>query len=104
VQGPDDAATQYFRTHSSDQLTAAILPIVKDATAETGVTAAYKRMVDKVGFLDSVVDRQDLDLDRYVTGKALDGLFYKLAEEERQIRKDPVARTTDILKKVFGSR
>jgi len=104
VQGPDDAATQYFRTHSSDQLTAAILPIVKDATAEAGVTAAYKRMVGRMGFLDGVVDRQGWDLDRYVTGKALDGLFYKLAEEERLIRRDPVARTTDLLKKVFGSR
>jgi len=102
LNGGDSAATDYFRAHSSDRLRAAMLPIVSDATARAGVTSAYKALIAEAGFLGSYMDRETLDLDRYVTAKALDGVFLKLAQEERLIRKDPVARTTDILKTVFG--
>ncbi len=104
LNGPDDAATQYLRKTGEGRLQQAILPIVKEATARAGVTSAYKKMLDSVGeFLRTFLDSDSLDIDHYVTGKAMDGLFLKLAEEEKQIREDPLARSTDLLKKVFGS-
>jgi len=103
LQGSDSAATDYFREHSSDQLRAAILPIVTQATAKNGVTARYKALTGQAGFLGSFIDKDSLDLDRYVTDHALDGLFLKLAEQERLIREDPLARSSDLLKTVFGS-
>ena len=60
-------------------------------------------MTKKAGFLKGLVDEEDLDLDKYVTDKTLDGLFSKLALEEAKIRQDPLARSTDLLKKVFSS-
>lgn len=104
LQGADDSATQYFRKNSGEQLAQAISPIVKQATEQAGVTSAYKNMVGKAGFLGGMVDSSSLDLDTYVTDKTLDGLFLKLAAEEKQIRSNPLARSTDLLKKVFGTR
>lgn len=103
LDGPDDAATRYFREQNQERLSAAILPIVQDATEKTGVTSAYKRLIGGMGFLNQFGNQDSLDLDSYVTGKTLDGLFLKLADEERLIRENPVARSTDLLKKVFGS-
>lgn len=103
LQSSDSAATDYFRKHSSDQLRAAILPIVKRTTAQNEVTARYKDLAGQAGFLGSLLNKDTLDLDRYVTDRALDGLFLKLAEQERLIRKDPLARSSDLLKTVFGS-
>jgi len=103
LNGPDDAATRYFREKNSEKLVQAILPIVEKATAKTGVTASYKNLIGKAGFLGKFVDSDSLDLDKYVTNKTLDGLFLKLAQEEKLIRTNPVARSTDLLKKVFGS-
>lgn len=102
VEGSDDAATQYFRKHTATQLTAAMLPVVREATTKVGVTRSYKRFIGKAGFLAQWVDPKSLDLDRYVTQKALDGLFLKMADEEKRIRKDPAAQTTALLRKVFG--
>lgn len=103
LQGPDDAATRYFQKQSTPQLIEAILPIVKDATEEVGVTSAYKELTGEVSFLSALSDDDALDLDRYITNRALDGLFLKLAEEEKRIRENPWARSTGLLKKVFGS-
>lgn len=103
LNGGDSAATDYFRGKGSGRLEDAILPIVQQATREAGVTSAYQDLLGKVGFLGDYVDMDALDLDRYVTARTLDGLFLKLAEQERLIRQDPVARTSDILKTVFGS-
>lgn len=103
LNGPDDAATEYFRRQSSGRLQEAMLPIVKSATDKAGVTSAYKNLMDSAGFMSSFVDTSSLDLDAYVTDKAVDGLFLKIAEEEKRIRENPVARGTDLLKKVFGS-
>jgi ribosomal protein L22 len=102
LSGPDDSATRYFREKSSDSLTRALMPIVTRATDNAGVTRAFKRMVDKAGPAASMLG-DDLDVDEYITEKTLDGLFFKLAEEEKSIRHDPVARSTDLLRKVFGS-
>jgi hypothetical protein len=102
LNGPDDAATQYFRQQNEVQLTSAILPIVQDTTAQAGVTSAYKKMTGSLGFLSQFSDQSNLDLDSYVAKKTLDGLFLKLAQEEKLIRQDPVARSTELLKKVFA--
>jgi len=102
LTGPDDSATQYFRGKTTKPLTVAMLPIVKKATASAGVTSAYKGMLDKAGSASSLMG-DSLDLDAYVTEKTLDGLFLKVAAEEKAIRTNPVARSTDLLKKVFGA-
>jgi hypothetical protein len=103
LNGPDDAATRYFERTSSDDLTARFLPIVDKATDEVGVTRKYKDFTDSLGPATNLMDMRALDLDAYVTEKGLDGLFLVLAREEKKIRENPAARTTEILKKVFGS-
>jgi hypothetical protein len=110
LSGGDDAATRFLRERAGDSLRTAVRPIVSTATDRAGATAAYKslkRQADGLlggfGSLGGLVDTGLLDLDDYVTDKTLDGLFLKLATEEKRIRDNPVARTTDILKTVFGS-
>jgi hypothetical protein len=102
LNGEQDAATRYFRRSSSEQLRDAIRPIVTDATDAVGLTENYKKMISKAGFLASYIDEDSLDIDRYITSKTLDGLFVKIANEEKRIRNDPLARTTDLLREVFG--
>jgi hypothetical protein len=99
--GADDAATQFFRRTSEKKLFEKFLPIVRTFTESVGVTANYKKMVEKVP-ITAITGKEKFDLDEYVTQKALDGLFLVIAEEELKIRKNPVARTTDILRKIFG--
>ena len=103
LSGPDDAATQYFRNTTSDTLTAKMRPIVEQATTATGVTSSYKNMMSRAGGMTSLLSGDATDLDGYVTEKTLDGLFLMVAEEEKRIRQNPLARSTDLLKKVFGS-
>lgn len=104
LKGPDDAATQYFRKVSGASLTERFKPIVKQATDSSGVTASYKNLTSQATpLLGGVLDESSLDLDNYVTNKSLDGLFKYIADEEKSIRSNPAARTTDILKKVFGN-
>jgi hypothetical protein len=103
LSGPDDAATRYFRTHTQAALTDKMRPIVTRATETAGVTASYKRMLSSAGGLTSLLSSDATDLDGYVTQKTLDGLFLMVAAEEKQIRENPVARSTELLKKVFGS-
>lgn len=102
VSGQDDAATQFFRRTTENRLRQEFRPIVKDFTEKVGVTSQYKRMIDRAGFVGAFVGRDAKDLDGYITEKALDGLFLLVADEERRIRRDPIGRTTDILRKVFG--
>jgi hypothetical protein len=101
VRGSDDAATRYFRAHSDAALRERLQPIVADAMARMQVTAAYKRLMKKSAFLDKAVEPGHLDLDAYVTRETLNGLYLLMAEEEQRIRRDPVARTTELLKNVF---
>jgi hypothetical protein len=101
--GQDDAATQFFRRTSEETLRGKFRPIVEKFTSEVGVTQKYKDMMGKYGFVGKLLGQDATDLDGYVTQKALDGLFFMVAEEEKKIRKDPIGRTTDLLKKVFGS-
>lgn len=104
LNGPDNAATLYFRRVGEERLTTRMRPIVSEATSKTGVTSSYKTFVDKAGFAARLAGADSVDIDSYVTERALDGLFLLIAEEEKRIRENPLARSTDILKKVFGSR
>jgi len=101
LQGPGNAATSYFKDKTTDQLTSAFTPVVSSAMSEVGVTRHYK---DLVGTAQSLpfVNVSAFDLDHYVVGKALDGLFHVVAEEEQKIRTNPAARVTPLLKEVFG--
>lgn len=104
LRGTTNAATAYFRRTCETNLRARFQPIVQQATLATGATAAYKQLTGKVsGFRSFLGTGLDFDLDAYVTQKALDGLFVKIGEEEQRIRQNPVARTTDLLQKVFGA-
>ena len=102
LQGSDDAATQYLKKSGSDKLKAKISPIVKAATAKAGVTSMYKKMYGKLGFAGKYINLEDYNVDNYVTNKTMKGLFTMIAKEEKKIRDNPAARTTDILKSVFG--
>ena len=103
LKGPDDAATRYFRKTGEAQIRERFMPIVRQATEQAGVTSAYKRLMQRAGPYAQLMGSQATDLDGYVTDKAMDGLFKMIAEEEKRIRQDPLARTTDLLKKVFGA-
>lgn len=101
VRGPNDAATAYFRKNSQAVLTRRFHPVVAQATDRVGVTRRYKAMVQHLGAASMLVDTRNLDIDAYITQKALDGLFFMIAQEELRIRQDPLARTTEILRRVF---
>jgi hypothetical protein len=103
LAGPEDAATQYFRTSTEDALTAKLRPIVERAMAGAGVTSAYKYMTAQAGGITSLLSRDVTDLDGYVTDRTLDGLFVMIAEEERRIRENPLGYSSDLLQKVFGA-
>lgn len=108
VTGTKDSATQFFKTKGDKRIQEKMMPIVKEATASTGVTAAYKKLMDQAGGGNSVlgkigINTASLDVDSYVTQKASDGLFKMIAEEEKRIRENPAARTTELLEKVFGA-
>jgi hypothetical protein len=101
LRGGDTAATDYMRSKTYDKIYALFKPTVSKAVMEVGVTKAYQQLVEKAKKSRLIKD-ESLDLDHHVTSKALDGLFYMVAQEEKKIRKDPVAQVTDLLKKVFG--
>jgi len=106
LNGGDTAATNFFDRKTRSQLFAAFKPTVATNMDKTGATRAYKEMIGKynVSPLATLAGVPSLDLDTYVTNNALDGLFKMLAEEEKKIRTNPAARTTDVLQKVFGSK
>jgi hypothetical protein len=102
LKGNDDAATQYMKNKTSQQLHDTFFPIVKAATESVNVTKYWTPLADnynKIPFVTKV----NPDLNEYVTQAALKGLFILLAQEELKIRKNPVARVSDILKKVFST-
>lgn len=101
--GGDTAATDYFRENASDKLQERMQPLVSEAMAASGTTLAYQALVEQAESRLPMLKGYAPDLNEYVTSGALDGLFLRLAEEERQIRQNPAARTTELLKKVFGS-
>lgn len=102
VRGNSDAATQYFRRKTSDNLIAAFTPSVKSSLDLTQATRYYADIANGYNRLPLAFDKVDPDLAAYVVGKAVDALFDEIAREEANIRANPIARTTDILRKVFG--
>ena len=101
LNGGDTAATDYFKGKTHDQLATAFKPEVEKAMSQVGVTTQYKQLVGEYTTLP-FVKGPAFNLDDYVVGKSLDGLFYTLAQEEQKIRTNPAARATDLLKEVFG--
>jgi hypothetical protein len=102
LTGGDDAATQYFRRTTSAQLTAKFKPIVSAATAKLSLAAKYDEFAGKAQQF-GLIPKEDANLNDYVTAKALDGLFSRIADEERAIRKDPLGQANALIKKVFGA-
>ncbi|MCB0820647.1 MAG: DUF4197 domain-containing protein [Bacteroidetes bacterium] len=101
LRGGDGAATNYLKGRTQNDLTVKFSPIVKRAINKVQLTKYWKPIVTKYNKIPGV-KKQNPDLDKYVTGKALEGLFKLIAEEENKIRKDPAARVSEILRKVFG--
>ena len=100
LRGNDNAATQYLKDKTTAQLKVKFNPVVKNAIQKVEVTKYWNPIINtynKVPF----VEKMNPDLEDYVTTKAMDGLFLMIAKEESKIRKDPMARVTDLLKKVF---
>ena len=103
LNGNQTAATDYFKSKTTEQLTAAFSPVVHRTMGEVGVTRQYQELFGRAQRLP-FVDLESFDLDRYVVGRALDGLFHVVGEEENRIRTNPAARVTDLLREVFGQR
>ncbi|HVY74678.1 MAG TPA: DUF4197 domain-containing protein [Puia sp.] len=104
LKGADTAATGYLRKTTSPQLTAAFHPVIDSSLQKTGATKYWKDVFETYNKLPTTFKKIDPDLSAYVTQKAMDGIFYYVAEEEKKIRKDPAAQVTDLLKKVFGGK
>jgi len=100
--GGETAATEYFRRTTRERLHARFLPIVEKATAKVQLAQTYDQYAGAAASL-GLLKKEDADLDAYVTARALDGLYLMIAEEEKKIRRDPMATGTAILKKVFGA-
>lgn len=99
--GPDDAATQYFKRVATDDLKSVVKPVVDTSLKEVGAVAAYDKLMGQYKDLPFVPD-VSADLSNHAVGLTLDGLFFYLAKEEAAIRNNPAKRTTEILTKVFG--
>ena len=102
VKGEEDAATQYLKKNTSVELNAKFQPVIKNSLDKVEATKHWEEVINiynKIPF----VKKMNPDLTAYVTQKAIDGLFVMIAKEEKKIREDPMARTTELLKKVFGN-
>lgn len=102
LTGGDDAATQYFRRVSYDKLQQRFLPIVKQKADHAQLARQYNELAGQAAQL-GLVEATDANVEGYVTRKALDGLFFMIAEEERAIRRDPLGQSSKILQSVFGA-
>ena len=102
LAGGDTAATDYFRAKTTDTLTAAFRPVVDDTMKQVGVVQQYDQLVGAYKSVPFASSLPSVDIQAYVVGKALDGLFLVLGEQEKKIRTNPAAQVTDLLKKVFG--
>jgi hypothetical protein len=102
LTGGETAGTDYFRKATSATLSAKFLPIVARQTEKLQLASQYDRLAGKAAEL-GLVSAQDANVNQYVTAKALDGLFATIADEERAIRKDPLAQASSLIKKVFSA-
>ncbi len=102
LTGGETSGTEYFKRSTTDQLRKRFLPIVKKSTEKLGLAQKYNQYAEH-GVSLGLIKQEQANLDGYVTQKALDGLYFMVAEEEKKIRKDPVGTASSILKKVFGA-
>jgi len=98
-----DAATRYLKENAGAELRKRMIPVVRKATAQSGLAGAYKLLVEKLGFARNFLSGTNMDLDSYVTDRTLSALFDAMAVQEKKIRENPAAQTTALLKKVFGA-
>jgi hypothetical protein len=103
LAGPDTAATDYFKGKTTTKLTSAFQPVVERTMNEVGVARQYKDLLGQAQAIP-FFRAEDYDLNHYVVGKSLDGLLHVVGDEERKIRTNPTARTTDLLRDVFSRR
>ena len=101
LRGGDDSVTQFFKSKTSSQLFERFLPIVRKVTEKSGLAQQYNALASQ-GAAFGLVKAEQASVERYVTTKALDGLYTMIAEEERKIRANPVAAGSDIIRRVFG--
>jgi len=101
LKGSDDAATTYLKDKTSNPLAEAFRPVIEKSLEKVNATKYWNTVFTTYNKFSA--EKVNPDLQAYVTEKALAGIFYQLAQEEKNIRKNPVARTTDILKKVFAN-
>ncbi len=101
IRGSEHEATDYFRANAGPRLAGLFGPIVDRKLDEVGATRSFNELMERINRMP-LVERPVFDLEQYVTGRALDGLFDALADEELRIRRDPAARTTELLRKYFG--
>jgi len=100
-EGPEDAATRYFREKMSPELALEMTPLIEDSLSKVGAIKSYDTMMKQYKSLPFVPDVK-ADLTDHVVEKGMDGIFYYMAREEAAIRQNPVKRTTELLKKVFN--
>lgn len=103
LSGGETSVTDFFAQRTRAPLSEKFLPIVRQSTAKVGLARQANALIDKLGPLGSLGSEKPQNLDQYVTGKALDGLYLLIGDEERQIRQDPVGTGSKILGKVFGA-
>ncbi len=101
LKGGDYAATNYLKEKTTASLTEAFRPVIENSLKKVDATKYWNTVFTTYNKFSS--EKVNTDLPAYVTDKALSGIFYQVGQEEQKIRKDPVARTTDILKKVFAN-
>jgi hypothetical protein len=104
LKGSNDAATQYFKSKTRQKLVTAFSPSVQSSLEKVNATKHYSDVINSYNKLPTTFKKVNPDLTSYVVEKAVDALFDQVAKEEANIRLNPVARTTDLLKKVFGSK
>ncbi|MFZ1534177.1 MAG: DUF4197 domain-containing protein [Chitinophagaceae bacterium] len=104
IKGDKDEATKYFKNKTKDKLITAFTPSVKTSLDKVDATKHYSDIITSYNNLPTTFKKINPDLTSYVVGKAVDALFDQVAKEEANIRANPLARTSDILKKVFGSK
>lgn len=102
VKGPRDAATQYFREKTTDKLITAFLPVIKSSLEQFEATRYYEDLISTYNNFPTTLNKVNPDLPAYVAERAVAALFDQIEKEEVSIRNNPAARTTEILKKVFG--
>jgi Protein of unknown function (DUF4197) len=104
IKGPKDAATQYFRQKTTDKLIAAFTPVIKGSLEKFSATKYYDELISTYNSFPTTVTRLNPDLTAYVADRTVAALFDQIAKEEANIRDNPAARTTELLKRVFNKR